>query len=249
LAGSSLHEFLYTPESTIALQAAASVPAPQPIAPKGQSAAPGGARAAGTFRTSQQDFGDLIVEPQSSYLWLYISVGFILLCAGAVSSVAYWRYRKRPAPVPERDTKEFAEALDHWAPAVFQARPSPREMKRFLNRIRYCATALIQRLDGSTLASFANLRLDAPALVTLGALAHYDRSLVLGLAEFNVSPLYDLTTRVSSSRPENANNPDRRLAALVRDTLEEFDRRFTQSKLSQEAAAAFLSLWTDVRVR
>ena len=68
--------------------------------------------------------------------------------------------RRRSAVV--RDTPEFAAALEAWTPLVFTREPTPRGVKRFLNRVRYFAMRL---KHSHTLGSEANL-------VALAALHH-----------------------------------------------------------------------------
>jgi photosystem II stability/assembly factor-like uncharacterized protein len=79
------------------------------------------------------------------------------------------QWRRRTPSLAEEDTPLFARALQHWAKAAFLARPSPREMKRFLNRLRLAATA----------SGFP----DAPTAVGLAAFAHADREVVTRFAD------------------------------------------------------------------
>jgi hypothetical protein len=77
------------------------------------------------------------------------------------------------APAPLDDPRDFADALGHWTPAAFQANPSPRELKRFLNRLRFVAAG-----PGKADLAF-------PTLVGLAVFAHADRTLSLVRAATN----------------------------------------------------------------
>jgi hypothetical protein len=44
-----------------------------------------------------------------------------------------------PPPQLEKDTPAFKTALKCWYPLVFAATPTPRAVKRYLNRVRYLA--------------------------------------------------------------------------------------------------------------
>ncbi|MBV1800591.1 YCF48-related protein [Siccirubricoccus sp. G192] len=101
------------------------------------------------------------LTPRTVALLLAPVLGLIALAAGL-----HWR--RRTLPLVEEDEPAFARALDHWAEAAFLARPSPREMKRFLNRLRLAATA-------------AGIG-DGPTAVGLAVFAHADRGLLEGFA-------------------------------------------------------------------
>ena len=46
---------------------------------------------------------------------------------------------RRPQAIEDDDTEVFTKALHHWAVAAYEVGQSPREMKRFLNRLRFAA--------------------------------------------------------------------------------------------------------------
>ena len=52
--------------------------------------------------------------------------------------VGLWVLLTRP-PVIVQDSEEFADALRTWHPLVYSKSPTPRSMKKFLNRVRYYA--------------------------------------------------------------------------------------------------------------
>ena len=89
---------------------------------------------------------------------------FLLLAATGVTLL------HRP-PVVERDSRTFREALTNWLPLVAARQNTPREVKRFVNRVRLLA--MRQRAEGQDAAV-----LDEPTLVALGALHHLDDTLL-----------------------------------------------------------------------
>ena len=53
--------------------------------------------------------------------------------------VAYWVLTRPPGLIVE-DSRDFAEAIEIWAPLIFAKQTTPRAVKRFLNRLRYVAS-------------------------------------------------------------------------------------------------------------
>ena len=65
----------------------------------------------------------------------------IALPLGLLAILALWlQLRRRPFPAVELNSPEFVKALNIWAPAAVEASPSPRELKRFLNQLRFIAS-------------------------------------------------------------------------------------------------------------
>lgn len=83
----------------------------------------------------------------------------LVLATLSVAGAAAWVQARRREQVVVEDAPDFARALDHWAHAAFLAQPSPRQMKRFLNRLRFVAAVEDSVLSG-------------PTAVGLGVLAH-----------------------------------------------------------------------------
>jgi len=52
--------------------------------------------------------------------------------------VAVWVLTRRPGLVV-KDSPRFVEALETWHPLVVRRSPTPRSVKRFMNRVRYLA--------------------------------------------------------------------------------------------------------------
>ena len=88
----------------------------------------------------------------------------VLLGATAITLI------RRPHVV-ERDSRDFRTSLATWLPLVAARQNTPREVKRFVNRVRLLA--MRQRAEGEAAA-----HLDEPMLVALGALHHVDESLL-----------------------------------------------------------------------
>jgi hypothetical protein len=135
----------------------------------------------------------------------------------------------RPHSQEDVDTPEFARALDHWAGTAWLACRSPREMKRFLNHLRFAAAGASTSLSGGV-------------LVGLGVLALVDLDVVRGFAESGDNPLGQ-GRECEQSSPIwaailNAAKPE----VLARSRLDPF-------RPTREDAARFLELWEGVKVR
>jgi hypothetical protein len=63
----------------------------------------------------------------------------------------------RPQTTSDDDTEDFAKALHHWAVAAYEVRQSPREMKRFLNHLRFAAPGRASDLPDAVLVGLAVL--------------------------------------------------------------------------------------------
>ena len=101
-------------------------------------------------------------EPASPWRdWWLLLLGLPLVLAGIAAGVYAWR---RPAVIDEEDAPDFAKALDHWSEAAFMARPSPREMKRFLNRLRLAATDPAVPADATTVGLATIAQVDRTVL-------------------------------------------------------------------------------------
>ncbi|MBK1662533.1 hypothetical protein E2C05_32120 [Paracraurococcus ruber] len=161
----------------------------------------------------------LAEPPWSARLLLGMGAILVLLAGGAV----LYQARRREAVVVE-DAPDFARALDHWAHAAFLARPSPRAMKRFLNRLRFVAAV----------PESGAARLDGATVVGLGVLAHADRAaLERYAAGGSLAP---------GAAPE------------VRDAIEaarwsQQEAGMPEFAPTREQARAFLALWSGVTVR
>jgi hypothetical protein len=91
----------------------------------------------------------------------------LILLGGALIIVL----RRRPKVV-EQDSKDFREALGVWLPLVAARQNTPREVKRYVNRVRLLA--MRQRAEEDS----GRTQLDEHTLVALGALHHVDESLL-----------------------------------------------------------------------
>ncbi|WP_114376020.1 hypothetical protein [Elioraea thermophila] len=141
--------------------------------------------------------------------------------------MAAWLQGRRPSlALVEVDTPEFTRALEAWAEAAFLARESPREMKRFLNRLRFANT-------GPTTP-------DGPTMVGLAVLAHKDRRRVEAFRDGRIG-LEALSGTSRNDQDAFAEAVERAMAALRSDGL--------PFQPSPEDARAFLDAWTAVTVR
>ena len=170
----------------------------------------------------------------------------------ALAGLAAWLYARRPRI--ETDTPAFAAALVHWAPVVIRMVPSPRELKRFLNRLRFTAAG-------------GNADLPGDVLVGLGVIAHADIAMVRAFAEDGpplmravrqrVQSLEQLVTARHAQEREATAETQRREVELdimtaIRDTagIEALAGVSLASFApTPEQARAFLALWDGVTMR
>lgn len=149
-----------------------------------------------------------------------------LVLAAIAAGIYFWR---RTAPIDEDDAPTFAAALSHWSTAAFLARPSPRELKRFLNRLRLATSAPGVAADAIT--------------VGLAVLCHVDREAMEIAAKNGIDPLQAILERDKvKARPE--------LQAEIRRAAQ------TMSAVGHEPFApdpekvkTFLAAWTGFTIR
>ena len=93
-----------------------------------------------------------------------------LVRRSAAAALAALLHARRPNPTAAADSEEFVRALKHWSAVARHLCVTPREMKRFLNRLRFAAAR-------------GDVALPGGALVGLGVLAMADLELVSNLAQ------------------------------------------------------------------
>ena len=71
--------------------------------------------------------------------WITSIATSTVVLAGVLLVLFAWRAFGKDQTIVDND--RFKEALEIWAPAVLQARRSPRALKRFINRVRFYAMA------------------------------------------------------------------------------------------------------------
>jgi hypothetical protein len=86
---------------------------------------------------------------------LWVLLLFLPALGGA--ALAVLMEARRPHATDDDDTKDFTDALHHWAVAAYEVRQSPREMKRFLNRLRFTAAGRGTNLPSDILVGLAVL--------------------------------------------------------------------------------------------
>ena len=82
----------------------------------------------------------------------------ILLPVLGAAALATALVARRPQGTDDDDSERFSKALHHWAVAAYEVRRSPREMKRFLNRLRFTAAGRTSNLPDDTLVGLAVLK-------------------------------------------------------------------------------------------
>jgi len=139
-------------------------PLPQATAPAPAPSPSTGPAAPERTTQAEAERGPAMVfpEPASPWRdWRLLLLGMPLVMAG-MAAILY--ARRRPAVIDEEDARDFAKALDHWSQAAFMARPSPREMKRFLNRLRLAATDPAVPADATTVGLATIAQVDRTVL-------------------------------------------------------------------------------------
>jgi hypothetical protein len=175
-------------------------------------------------------------EPNPSYvypgeaaplpLWvLFVFIPFVVAAVLAAVMEAH-----RPHATVDDDSKDFTNALHHWAAAAYEVRQSPREMKRFLNRLRFAAAGRATGLPDDLLVGLAVLH---------HAGAHTELACILARGAMGLSAAIDRRANSSAlfSHIREALDPE----ALKRSGLPRFDPTPEQTK-------TFFALWEGVRV-
>jgi hypothetical protein len=92
-------------------------------------------------------------DTEAPLYWVWLILLPIFGAAGLAVFVAI----RRPRATEDDDTEIFTKALHHWAVAAYEVRQSPREMKRFLNRLRFAAAGRSSDLPDDVLVGLAVL--------------------------------------------------------------------------------------------
>jgi photosystem II stability/assembly factor-like uncharacterized protein len=92
-------------------------------------------------------------ETEAPLYWVWLIPLLIFGAAVLAVFAAIWR----PQATKDDDTEIFTKALHHWAVAAYEVRQSPREMKRFLNRLRFAAAGRATDLPDNVLVGLAVL--------------------------------------------------------------------------------------------
>jgi photosystem II stability/assembly factor-like uncharacterized protein len=157
-------------------------------------------------------------------IWQMPLAALALYAAGLAAAAVL--QKRRPPILRDDDTAEFSTALRHWASAAFELHQSPREMKRFLNRLRFAAAGKTEGLPDHL-------------VVGLGVLAHADVGLVEAIAGGDADWRATLAAK-SATMPGFAAI----LAAIDRDRLDAAGLPAFAPGRSQ--AARFARLWDGV---
>jgi photosystem II stability/assembly factor-like uncharacterized protein len=90
----------------------------------------------GKEKPSPENRGPVVFVPgiaeERRLVWLPVFPGLLLLGLGV------WVLTRRPNEIIQ-DSRKFTEALEIWQPVIGRQYKTPREIKRFLNRVRYIA--------------------------------------------------------------------------------------------------------------
>jgi hypothetical protein len=187
----------------------------------------------------------IALEGRAVMWWPYF--GFVLAICGCLGVAVVWRWQQVRDSLVSRDSVDFAKALSIWTDAAFLADPSPREMKRFINRLRFASTGIAD-LGPSVSGAPA---LDEPTTVAFATLAHLDESIVeLAARDASVSVSKALHRLWPERGPPATPDPAHIEAFIAAEkALQEFSQAFPNAALGGLAAKQFISLWGSATVR
>ena len=138
----------------------ASAPVPPPLtirltSPPAPVPTGGSQSAAQPPRQTPQSFSSAFYPGEPARLPGWVLLVVIPALGLAVLAAVIEAYR--PHGTADNDSADFTKALRHWAAAAYQVRQSPREMKRFLNRLRFAAAGRAADLPDNILVGLAVL--------------------------------------------------------------------------------------------
>ena len=125
-------------------------PGPGPVPPQPSPTPPPGPQPEPQPQGSSHFYAGATEAPPR---WVWLTLLATLGAAGLAAAVA----ARRPHATADDDTELFVKALHHWAVAAYEVRQSPREMKRFLNRLRFAAAGRAPDLPDDVLVGLAVL--------------------------------------------------------------------------------------------
>jgi hypothetical protein len=146
-----------------------------------------------------------------------------------LAGLAVLIHASRPYVEADADTPEFLSALRHWAAAAYDVHASPREMKRFLNHLRFAAAGGSADLPG-------------PLLVGLAVIAQADASIIRRFVDGDADMLNALRVQANFSPAVARIVATADPADLTREGLPIFSP-------TPEQARRFLGFWDGVSVR
>ncbi len=143
-----VHWFMQPPasgmqESVIVGPPQAKGDSPSPIQPQPDDDAPLNSGTGPTEGTRSVIFRP--AETATNRPWVLIALPIL----GVFMLAGWWALSQRPELIV-KDSTDFRDALAAWHPVIHRAAPTPRELKRFLNRVRYFAMRQRPQEENST---------------------------------------------------------------------------------------------------
>jgi len=188
-------------------------PAPEAVGKTGSPPATGGGGvsklgANGTTETITapppvyQQGGEPHPQGQSAPFWLIVMMAVIVVLV-AIRAILY--ARREDVRAVEKDSESFQAALRIWLPVVEEQQPTPRSVKRFLNRVRFLAC--LQQLEPE---GTGPTRIPESILIALAALYKLNPRVLADQYEFDKAR--DLTQIAAPAVPTLSTVDKARLA-------------------------------------
>ena len=150
-----------------------------------------------------------------------------------------------------RDDPKVQRALEIWQQVAFAGRETPRELKRFLNQVRFAATAF--EAGSAVAARLKVAELDEAGMVMCGALAHCAPGYVEGLMALeevvNDTAVFQVGWKLAESGAlRRDTTPTMDPLTLIGGAMKVHGETFAGSlPLQKSAMKVFVDLWPGQR--
>ena len=174
--------------------------------------------------------------------------GVVVLLVVAAMAIYIWRRREDRV----QDSPRFTDALGIWHPLIRARTNSPRQMKRFVNRVRYLATATSgyenqQQPSESLIVALTTLQ-DLISDFTPG---NEDESLLMSLADCLKKDLSDPIDVWLSKIPKNSMTEERKnwIRKELHDKFLNHRQQFKDEKVTGDVLTEFRKMTSRIVVR
>ena len=178
--------------------------------------------------TTEAPSGSFVLGAKDVVPWWSSHLPAGLLTFATVIAITLLRLRRQEERI--QDSRAFTDALKIWHPLILATTKSPRQMKRFINRVRYLAMA--SRVEAAAAESVVDEEVEPSSksetfreseLVALSTLQDLEKDLVLA------------SLRRTNEEPPVAENNE------IDQTLEEHHEKFKDDEITEEVFDQFLA--------